>query len=24
AEIGLDPEREDLVIRFHQHISYQL
>ena len=24
AEIGLDPEREDLVVRFHQHISYQL
>lgn len=24
TEIGIDPEREDLVIRFHQHISYQL
>ncbi|MGL5048603.1 MAG: DUF3083 family protein [Shewanella sp.] len=24
ADIGVDPEREDLVIRFHQHISYQI
>ncbi|MCH1930702.1 DUF3083 family protein [Shewanella sp. A25] len=23
-ELGLDPEREDLVLRFHQHISYNL
>lgn len=24
ADIGVDPEREDLVVRFHQHISYQI
>ncbi len=24
ADIGVDPEREDLIVRFHQHISYQI